>query len=399
VNGDLSAARLRQALISIEPLARARQASIRIVRAPGRVNLIGEHTDYNYGLVLPAAIGLENRIAFVPTDNARVELTLHSTGEKEGFDLDAIGAGRGIWIDYVEATAWALREAGLPTMGFRGLLAGDLPIASGLSSSAALELAAAWALTGDVASTIDPLGLAQICQRGENQYVGVQCGLMDQFAVANGRSNSGLMLDCRSLEWSAIPIPEGIHLVVCHTGLDRTLAASEYNTRRAECDRAVATIQTVEPQVRSLRDVDMSLLERHRKRLDRVALARARHVVTENSRVLETADALVAGDLEAVGEIFAQSHASLRDNYDVSCFELDVMVEVAASVPGVIAARMTGAGFGGCTVNLVYHDAVARLTETVFDQYASRTGRIPRVWEVATVGGAGELPTTPSDYQ
>lgn len=320
-----------------------------------------------------------------------MELTLLSTGERAGFDLDSIGPPQGTWIDYVTASGWALQRAGIPVSGFRGILAGDLPIAAGLSSSASLELAAAWALTGDLAPRIDRLELARIAQQGENEYVGVQCGIMDQFAVGAGERGCAQLLDCRTNEWSTVAIPEGLRLVVCHTGSDRTLATSEYNTRRAECQRALAAIQLVEPGVRSLRDVDGWLLDRLEGRLDDIAMARVRHVVTENRRVTETARALTVGDLETVGRLFAQSHASLRDDYQVSSPELDLLVEIAVKVPGVIAARMTGAGFGGCTVNLVVGDSVDELRKAVLTDYASRAGRIPRVWEVAAVDGVSRL--------
>ena len=320
-----------------------------------------------------------------------MELTLLATGETAGFDLDSIGPPRGVWIDFVAGTARALQEAGLPVSGFRGVLGGDLPIASGLSSSAALELAAAWALTGDLAPQIDRLQLARIAQRAENEYVGVQCGLMDQFAVASGERGRALLLDCRTNKWTSVAIPDGLRLVVCHSGSDRVLAGSGYNKRRAECGQALAAIQQTDHHVRSLRDVDESMLDRLDSRLDEIAMARTRHVVTENRRVTEAARALGGGDFETLGRLFAASHASLRDDYQVSSPELDLLVQIASVVPGVVAARMTGAGFGGCTVNLVTGDSVKQLKAAVITDYASRTGRTPRVWEVEAVDGVSRL--------
>jgi galactokinase len=363
-------------------------AEVRVVHAPGRVNLIGEHTDYNLGFVLPAAIDLGIAIALVPTGDRRVELTLDETGERDGVDLDAISPRRGSWIDYVAGTAWALTEAGAPVSGFRGLLAADLPSSAGLSSSAALELASAWALSGGDRPALEPMALAQAAQRAENEYVGVSSGLMDQFAVTFGQAGHALLLDCRSLEHRAVPLPEGHSLVICHSGSPRKLAASEYNTRRAECDRAVEGLRAIDPSVTSLRDATIDLLDAARGRLDDVAYRRARHVVTENARVLAVIAALEAGDLDTVGDALAASHRSLRDDFEVSSAPLDALVESAGSVPGVIGSRLTGAGFGGCTVNLVRDDAVPAVRDAVLEAYPARSGLTPRVFEVRAADGA-----------
>jgi galactokinase len=359
------------------------------VRAPGRVNLIGEHTDYNGGLVLPAAVSLAIEIAFVPTDDDRVELLLASNDDRAVVDLANAGARRGTWRDYVAGTAWALREAGARTRGFRGVLGSTIPSGAGLSSSAAIELATAWALSGGEAPTLDPMTLARTAQRAENEYVGVMCGLMDQFAVTMGRIGQALHLDCRSLAWHVVPIPREIELVVCHSGSPRRLEASAYNARRAECGRAVTAIAALEPGVTSLRDVDLATLERHRHRLDEVAYARALHVVTENDRVVDAEAALRAGDLAALGRLFAASHASLRDRFEVSSDALDALVEIAVGTPGVIAARLTGAGFGGCTINLVERGRAGELRAAVERDYPVRTGLAPRVFVVEAADGAG----------
>jgi len=362
-----------------------------VVRAPGRVNLIGEHTDYNLGFVLPAAIDLEIRIAYLPTDDHRVELVRLDTGERDGFELDRPRPKAGTWLDYVAGTAWALGEAGLPMTGLRGVIASTLPTSAGLSSSAAIELASAWALLHDAAPEIEPFELAKHCQRAENAYVGVQSGLMDQFAEACGVAGAAVLLDCRSSEWRPIPLPADVALVVCHTGSARRLERSEYNVRRSQCEAAVAAMAGDHPEVLSLRDVTRELLAEAEPRLDPVAARRARHIVSENERVGETVRALAAGDLERVGAMFAASHASLRDDFEVSSPELDAMVDVAVGVPGVIAARMTGAGFGGCTINLVRPDAVEALRAAVDRDYPSRTGLTPMVLPVRAVGGAGRL--------
>ena len=382
---------LIDALVELEPSAAGRRKDIRVVRAPGRVNLIGEHTDYNDGLVLPAAIDLEIRIAYLPTDDRRVELVRLDTGERDGFDLDAQRSKAGTWLDYVAGTAWALDEAGLPLTGLRGVIASTLPPNAGLSSSAAIELASAWALLDDAAPGVDRFRLARLCQRAENGYVGVQSGLMDQFAESCGVAGSAVLLDCRSHEWRAIPLPPDVELVVCHTGSPRHLDGSGYNLRRSQCGAAVATMAELDPSVRSLRDVTPEALDDARDRLDPVARRRAEHVVTENARVAATVAALDAGDLAAVGRLFAESHASLRDGFEVSSPELDAMVEIADEVPGVIAARMTGAGFGGCTVNLVRPDAVEALRSAVETLYPARTGLTPMVLAVRAVDGAGRV--------
>jgi galactokinase len=382
---------LVERLIELHPATASGRSEARVVRAPGRVNLIGEHTDYNEGFVLPAAIDLEIRIAYLPTDDRRVELVRLDTGERDGFDLDVPRQKTGTWLDYVAGSAWALAEAGLPLTGLRGVVASTLPANAGLSSSAAIELASAWALLHDTAASVDPFELAKTCQRAENGYVGVQSGLMDQFAESCGVAGAALLLDCRSSAWRPIPLPGDLALVVCHTGSARRLDQSQYNIRRAQCEAAVSTLARTRPAIHSLRDVTREVLEEAAGELDPVALRRARHVVDENARVGMAVQALETGELRAVGELFAASHASLRDLYEVSSPELDAMVEIARVVPGVMASRMTGAGFGGCTVNLVRPDAVARLQAAVERDYPIRTGLAPMVLPVHPTAGAGRL--------
>ncbi len=391
MTGPFAPEDLVAALVAREPAAAVDPAAIRIVRAPGRVNLIGEYTDINDGLVLPAAIDREIRIAFVPAGDRRVELTRLDTGHTGTLELDVRRPRSGRWSDYVAATAWALADAGLPTRGLRGVIATTLPENAGLSSSAAIELASAWALLGDAAPGVDRLTLARICQRAENDYVGVRSGLMDPFASACGVAGSALLLDCRSLEWRTVAIPDGLRLVVCHTGSPRRLGSSAYNIRRSQCEAAVAGIRRVDPAVRSLRDVNPALLAEARSGLDPVVARRAEHIIAENDRVLATLDALEAGDIAAVREAFAASHASLRDLFEVSSPELDALVAIASVVPGVVAARMTGGGFGGCTVNLVHADAVAALTDAVLATYPVRTGLTPTILPVIPADGAGIL--------
>jgi len=382
-------AALRDALIAGEPLAAADPAAVRVVHAPGRVNLIGEHTDYNEGFVLPVAIDLGISIALVPTEDGRAVLTLAATGETGAFDVAGVGPRRGSWLDYVAGMAWALAAAGIAPRGFRGLLASDLPQGAGLSSSAAIEVVSAWALSGGDRPPVDPMDLVHVVQRGENGYIGLNNGIMDQFASIFGEPDRALLLDCRSLEHRSIPLPlDDVALVACNSGSARKLETSAYNERRSQCEAAVAQIAELEPGVRSLRDVTPAMLAAVRDRLDEVPGRRAEHIVHENARVLATIAAFESGDLDEVGGLFYTSHASLRDLYEVSSPELDALVEIATAVPGVIGARLTGAGFGGCTINLVRRDAVPALREAVLRDYPARTGLTPRVFEVRASPGA-----------
>ena len=377
------AQRLRDELRAREP-----DGEIRIVRAPGRVNLIGEHTDYNRGWVLPCAIDLEIAIAFVQTDDRRVELTRLDSGERSGFDLDAIPAARGEWIDHVAGTAWSLALSGVELRGLRGVIGATLPISAGLSSSAALEIAAAWALSPAPAP---PLELARIAQRVENDYLGLRSGLMDQLAVTLARGDSALLIDCRALDWRPVPLPlDRYAIVVCDSGSPRRLRDSRYNERRAECEAVAAALE-----VESLREATTEMVAGLRGRVDPAALRRAEHVLAENERVLDCAAALERDDLAAVGRLFAASHASLRDLFEVSSPELDALVEIATGCPGVVAARMTGAGFGGCTVNLVERGARPAFAERILEEYQARTALIGRVFAVEPVAAAGRVEDHP----
>jgi galactokinase len=379
-------------LVTAWPEAAARPGDIRVVFAPGRVNLIGEHTDYNEGFVLPVAIDLGIAIALVPVDDGVVRLTLAETGETGELRPAAVGARQGGWIDYVAGIAWAMAEAGLAPTGFRGVLASDLPQGAGLSSSAALEVVGAWALSGGERPGVDPMRLVHLVQRGENGYIGLNNGIMDQFASIFGEAGRALLLDCRTLGHKAIGMADpDLALVACHSGSPRRLESSAYNERRSQCEAAVAAIAMTEPGVTSLRDVTPAMLEAARPGLDPVAASRAEHVVFENARVLAAIEAFETGDLATVGRLFFESHASMRDLFGISSPELDALVDIARAVPGVIGARLTGAGFGGCTINLVRRHAVPALREAVLRDYPVRTGLRPRVFEVAASPGARRL--------
>jgi galactokinase len=357
------------------------------------VNLIGEYTDFNMGFVLPAAVDREVWIAFEPSERPEVKLTSLELNETRSFSFDALSPKAGeatTWIDYVAGTAWAMSQAGLPLRGFRGVLNSTIPLGSGLSSSAALEMASSFALADPRASRPSTAEMAAIAQHGENNYVGVNCGIMDQFASAAGLEGHCLLIDCRANEATAIPIPAALSLVVCDTGSPRRLG-SAYNTRRSECELGVRLIADREPGVKSLRDVDVEMLKRNRDRLPEKVARCCEHVVRENDRVMTTVAALRDGDLDALGRLFAASHASLRDLLEVSSPELDAMVEIATAVPGVIASRMTGGGFGGCTISLVARGAEEALQESVLRDYPKRMGLPAKVYPVSAVDGAGEV--------
>jgi galactokinase len=376
-------ARLARFAPSSEPDA------VRVVRAPGRVNLIGEHTDYNLGFVLPMAIGLEIRVASAPRADRRVRIQFEND-ELGEFDLDQIGPRSGTPIDYAAGVALELRRRNVPMRGVDAVLASSLPTAAGLSSSAALELAAAWTLVADVPPPLRPLELALAGQAAENDYVGVRCGIMDQAAVTLGTAGSAVLLDCRSLAAEHVPVAIPAHRwVVIESGSQRTLSDSAYNARRAECDAAVAALRRHDSAVESLRDVDAAMLDDYASTLDPVPLQRARHVVAENQRVLDAAEALRAGDAVSVGTLLNASHRSLRDLYEVSSAELDALVEVARSVDGVAGARLTGAGFGGSIVALAGDASLEALGARIRSVYEPGTGLRATLHAVDAVDGAG----------
>ena len=369
--------------------ARVVPDDVRVARAPGRVNLIGEHTDYNLGYVLPAAISLETWIASVPRDDGRVMVSsLQQPGEYE-FDVGAPGGPQETWRDYVAGVASVLGTLGVPLRGVTAVIDSEVPVGAGLSSSAALELAAAWTVSATVPPPLPQMELAKAAQRAENEYVGVQSGLMDQFASSFGRAGHALLLDCRTFDYHEIPLPQGTRLVAIDTRSPHSLATSEYNARREQCERGAALLATRHPGVRTLRDVTPGMLRDAGDLLDDETLRRCRHVVEENERVIAAGNALADGQLDLLGQLFAASHASLRDLYNVSSPDLDALVEIATEVPGVIGARMTGGGFGGCTVNLVRDYAVEHLRAAVTTEFPKRAGREPGFYVVDAVDGAG----------
>jgi galactokinase len=341
-----------------------------LIAAPGRVNLIGEHTDYNEGFVLPSAIDRHVVMAVRPRDDGIVRLFALDLDATASFSLNHIVRDDAQpWSNYQRGVAWALQEAGYRLAGMDAVLASDVPIGAGLSSSAAVELAAAMAFQTLAEIDLDSVERAKLCQKAENDFVGMHCGIMDQYIISMGQRDHALLIDCRSLDYEPVPVPEGCQIVICNTNKPRELVGSAYNERRTECEMGARRLGAA-----SLRDVMPAQLAQHADALDRTILKRCRHVVTENQRTLETVDALRQGDLARAGALMNASHVSLRDDYEVSCPELDAMVEAAWDQPGVYGARMTGAGFGGCTVNLVQARAVNGFVESVATRYQDRTG-------------------------
>ncbi|SRR6266545_4254226 len=364
----------------------------RAYRAPGRVNLIGEHTDYNDGFVMPVAIDRHTTVFVEPRPDRRVTVQSVAYGDSAGFDLDAIGSGpTGHWSDYVRGVAAILEREGHRLVGADLAVGSDVPIGAGLSSSAALEVAAASALLGAAGIEIDSTALALACQRAEHEFAGTRCGIMDQFVACHARPGHALLLDTRTLEPRWLRLSDGVAIVVCNTMVKHALASSAYNERRADCEDGVRAIARRVPSVRALRDVTPAILESNRDALDRRVYHRCRHVVTENLRVLRAAEALDSGDLEAFGSLMGASHRSLRDDYEVSCPELDAMVDIAAH-GHVYGARMTGGGFGGCTVNLMAAEAVDDFRARVASQYMRRTGHNPEIYVCAASQGAAACP-------
>ncbi len=356
-------------------------------RAPGRVNLIGEHTDYNDGFVLPIAIDREVRIAARAREDRIVRMVaLDFGGARSEFSLDSIQHDLACpWSNYIRGIARVLQQRAANLVGADMLVRGDVPIGSGLSSSAALAVCAAVAFQSLSRFEMDRVELARVCQQAENEFVGVQSGIMDQFASLLAREGHALLIDCRDLSFEHVTLPLGAAIVVCDTMKRRGLAGSAYNTRRAECEEAALRLG-----VKSLREVSVSALAHAETNLSSILARRVRHVISENDRVIQAVQAAKQSDWHAFGELMNTSHASLRDDFQVSCAELDTMVEIATKQPGCFGARLTGAGFGGCTVNLVDERAVSVFVDRVAQEYAARVGVTPQIFVCRAAGAAGQ---------
>jgi galactokinase len=358
-----------------------------IVQAPGRVNLIGEHTDYNDGFVLPMAIDRAVFIALRPRADRRVRLESLDYRQWVEFDLDNlehVGAG---WGEYAKAIAWALQGAGHRLRGWEGAMLGEVPVGAGLSSSAAVELAVARAFAAVSDMDWDAAGMARLAQRAENEWIGVACGIMDQLTSACGVAQHALRIDCRSLEIETVLLPDLASVLVLDTGTRRGLVSSAYNQRREECRQGAQAFG-----LSSLRDLKDEAFAAGEGRLDPIVRRRVRHVLSENARTLRAVQALRDRDCEGMGRLMAESHASLRDDYEVSSPALDAMVEIASAQPGCWGARMTGAGFGGCAVALVEREAAQAAARGIASAYQARMKVQPAVYLCRAADGAGILP-------
>ena len=384
-----------------------------IVSAPGRVNLIGEHTDYNDGFVFPVAIDKYLHIAASKRSGREVHLHALDMDEACTFNLGAIEDTKTPpWGNYLRGVAHLLQEQVLRKIdhtlnGMSAVIAGNVPISAGLSSSAALEVASALAFLGacglEIANTginsnsenelieLPPMELAALCQRAEHEFAGVNCGIMDQSISLLGKADHALFLDCRSLEYKQVPLNlSDILIVICNTNVKRELASSEYNKRRAECEKGVEILQQWIPSITSLRDVTLENFKKYEAELPLITQKRCRYVVEENTRVQNAVSALVAKDIDTFGNLMNASHEGLRDAYEVSCNELNILVDIAQSIDGVIGARMTGAGFGGCTVNLVFQDTVEAFQSRVMKEYPRHTGIEPDIY-ICNVGDGARI--------
>ncbi len=368
-------------------------ASPRLFRAPGRVNLIGEHTDYNNGFVMPAAIDFSAFVAIAPRRDRKIVAASAQFPDQLEFSLDEARTAqpRKHWTDYVQGVAIVLEQAGCRLQGANLMANSEVPMGSGLSSSAALEVAVGFALLRIAGQQVNLVELAKLCQRAENEFVGARCGIMDQFIACLAQPMHCLLIDCESLESRSLKLPAETSLVICNTMVGHSIASGAYNVRRSQCEEGVAILSRFLSGIRSLREVTPGQLERYAGELPEVIRKRCRHVVSENQRVLQAASALQAGDLERFGSLMRQSHASLRGDYEVSCRELDLMVEIAGRQGGVYGARMTGGGFGGCTVNLVRRQDAAAVAAAIAPEYERLTSIKPEIYVTGAAAGVEQI--------
>jgi len=363
-----------------------------VSRAPGRVNLIGEHTDYNDGFVMPAALEFATLTAASQRSDRRLRVYSMTMDETREFDLDAPPAASGDWSDYVLGVALMLELSGRPLSGADLIVWSDVPIGAGLSSSAALEVSCAHALLTESGLKFDPVEVAQIGQRAENDFVGMRCGIMDQYIACCGVAGHALLIDCRSLAARHVPIAPNLRLLIANSRVRHQHTSGEYNLRREACEEGVRLLSRALGPIKALRDVTPDQLEAKRRKLPDLIYRRCRHIVTENARVLEAERALEAGDFVACGRAMNASHVSMRDDFEITCPEVDMLVGLAQTVEGVYGSRMTGGGFGGCTVSLIEASAVDKASQILTDGYRVATGLDAEIFVCAPSDGAGLVP-------
>lgn len=361
-------------------------------RAPGRVNLIGEHTDYSGGLILPAAIDFSTLAIISPRDDRQCVIYSDNFSKQVVASLDQFPPkGTGDWSDYPLGVASVLREKGIDLPGFDLTIAGDVPLGAGLSSSASIEVATAFALLSLTKRHISLEEIALLCQRAENTFVGANCGIMDQFIACFGEKDHAVLVDTRSLGHTPVPIPPDVQIVICNSMVKHSHAGGEYNTRRAEVDEGSRILREHDSKIRELRDATIQDLESVRSQMPENVYRRCRHIITENDRVEQTVAAFKAGDLAKVGKLMAASHASYRDDFEASVPEVDALIQIAAMLPGLIGARLTGGGFGGCTVNLVEAAHAAAFSTAIHDEYKERLKIDAEVYRCHASAGAGPV--------
>lgn len=361
-----------------------------IIRSPGRVNLIGEHTDYNEGFVLPAAIDKSIYFAIHPLRGKNAYLYAADMNESCEFDIDDIGKSDKQWANYLIGIVDQIKKRDKEIRGFECVFGGDIPIGAGLSSSAAIEAGLAFALNELFELEIDNLDLVKLSQKAENEFVGVQCGIMDQFINIFGKENNVLKLDCRSLDYEYYPFRnENLKIVLCDTQIKHSLASSEYNLRRRQCEEGVINLRQFDNSLKSLRDVKPDFLNEHRADLDPVVFRRCEYVIKENERVKSACNDLTGNNFNDFGRMMYQSHEGLRNDYEVSCSELDLLVDIASATEGVLGARMMGGGFGGCTINLVSEDRIEDFKINISSGYKMKFNIEPKFYISEIIGGTG----------
>ncbi len=363
-----------------------------IFRAPGRVNLIGEHTDYAEGFVMPAAINFATLAGISPRTDGKIVIYSENFGEEMVFDAAALPRIRTRhWSDYPMGVVHVLAGEGHAIPGFSLSLWGDVPLGSGLSSSASVEVATALAVESLIGANDPGPVLARLCQRAENEFVGASCGIMDQFISVNGKEDHALLLDCRDLSFRLAPIPDHVALVIANTMVKHSVAGGDYTTRRAEVEDATRVLARHRPEIRFLRDATLADLDQWGHEMAPKSRMRARHIISENLRTVAAADALMRGDMAELGRLMAEAHRSYSQDFEASCVEADTMVDLAQDLPGLIGARLTGGGFGGCTINLVEQKDADAFAAALGGRYAAQIGIVPEIYVCHAAGGAGRL--------
>lgn len=357
--------------------------------APARVNLIGEHTDYTGGFVMPMAIDFSTVAVISPRDDGRAVFYSVNFDEEVSFELASLGrTPSGHWSDYPLGVVWSLALEGVAVSGFSMSLAGNVPVGAGLSSSASLEVATAMALMAHAGKELPLKTVATLCRRTENEFVGAKSGIMDQFIVAGGVAGRVMLLDCRSLEFELLPLPSEVRVVICNSMVQHAHAGGEYGDRRDEVEAGQAVLRKERPGIELLRDATLADLEACKDKMSATSFARCKHIISENSRVMEAREALLRSDVKRFGELMIEAHASMRDDFGASAPEVDTLVEIAVRQPGCFGARITGGGFGGCTVNLVEADKVESFVEAVRSEYKAASGISANCFVSAPVDGA-----------